>query len=420
MRTITTIALFGAHVALGCSSGEGASPPRDTGELAPPPAGAGIQYRVTSTIAPGQEVERCKLVVAPPEGLTIQRDEVRFSPGSHHVLLYKTPYKEIPKETRRGVPIDAAEVHDCSDGAGDSWNVTGILAGSQSFEGDTILGSLPEGVAIKVEPGAVLVMNTHYLNASSEPLLADARINLHTIPPEDAKEEASILFFYNGVIHVPANSSASARMRCPISRDISIVSLQSHMHRRGVGFSASLVRAEGGAMEEIYAHNEWEQVPAKVFDPLLSIKAGEALDFRCDYANTESRDVIQGLTTKDEMCVLLAPYYPADPLLDACLDSNGIPAETWIGSGTASCAESLSCVANTTPAYEDGGSALYSCILNSCPGVATEISDVIRCQFTEGRGACESDCAKDAETCAACVASACAADVSACQAASCN
>ncbi|WP_437874429.1 hypothetical protein [Sorangium sp. So ce513] len=98
-------------------------------------------------------------------------------------------------------------------------------------------------------------------------------------------------------------------MRCPIDEDISIVRVQSHMHRRGVGFAAHRVRADG-AMEEIYSNEAWEEVPVQVFSSPLVVKAGEALDYRCDYKNPEPRDVAQGLTTRDEMCMLIGPYFP--------------------------------------------------------------------------------------------------------------
>jgi hypothetical protein len=369
---------------------------------------------MVSTLAPGQEIERCQLFVAPPEGLYIRGDEVRFTAGSHHVVLFKTPYTEIPTQTLGGASIDGTKVHDCPDGAGAEWEIRGIVAGSQSTGGDTILGALPEGVAVRIDPGTVLVMNTHYLNASSQVIETDARINLYTIPAEAVKEEASVLFLYNTFIHVPAGGAASARMRCPIEQDISIPRLQSHMHRRGVGFAAHLVHGPGGPAEEIYSTTHWEEVPAGVFSPPLKVKAGDALDFRCDYANPEAHDVTQGATTNDEMCVLIAPYYPRIPTLDNCVDESGFPAETWIGSGAATCAETLQC-------FADGDSFRdrFPCVVNSCAGAATEVSGVLRCQMTKGYGACGEACNGGGD-CATCMSAACATEVTACQAATCN
>ncbi|MGK4002902.1 hypothetical protein WMF31_09800 [Sorangium sp. So ce1036] len=416
MRSIALLALLGVHALAGCSSGGTGAPGPDSAdhELAPPPPGAGVQYRMASTVGPGQEIERCMLVVAPPEGLYVRADEVRFSPGSHHVVLYKTDYREIPTETSEGIPVDATEVHDCNNGATAAWDITGVVAGSQSYEGDSFLGELPDGVALRVEPGAVLVMNTHYLNTTPDPLETDARVNLYTIPPEQVEQEAGMLFHYNPFIRVPANGAASARMRCRVDEDISLVRVQSHMHRRGVGFAAHRVR-EDGAMEEIYANEAWEQVPAKVFAAPLEVKAGEALDFRCDYVNPESREVAQGLTTRDEMCMLIGPYFPRRPGLDNCNGAGGVPAETWIGTGAATCAETLACVSAA-----ESDADVFGCVVDSCAGAAEEVSGFLRCQMTGGHGACDEACAEGGDGCAACVAEACGEEVAACEAARCE
>jgi hypothetical protein len=370
---------------------------------------------MTSTLEPGQEIERCRLFQVPPEGLHVQGDEVRFTQGSHHIVLYKTSYTELPTENLQGEPIDPTQVHDCNNGAAADWEVSGIVAGSQSFEGDSMLGRLPPGVAIPLDPGTVLVMNTHYLNASPDPIEVEARINLYTIPAEEVQVEASMLFHYNPFIRVPANGAASARMRCTIPQDISIVRLQSHMHRRGVGYEAFLTDGAGEPVEQIYTTTRWEQVPARDFDPPLEVKAGQALDFRCDYMNPEGRDVAQGLTTRDEMCMLLGPYFPKDPRIDACVDADGWPAETWIGSGSATCAETLGCMSQAMDASD-----FFGCVVDSCPGAAKEVSEVVRCNGTDAYGTCGEACATDAGACTSCMETACATAINACLPATCS
>ena len=42
----------------------------------------------------------------PAEGLYVNRQEVRYTPGSHHVLVFKTPYTEFPTTTIRGETVD--------------------------------------------------------------------------------------------------------------------------------------------------------------------------------------------------------------------------------------------------------------------------------------------------------------------------
>ncbi|WP_437925304.1 hypothetical protein WMF37_40575 [Sorangium sp. So ce291] len=421
MRTITSvIALLGAAALVGCSSDNGTETPHTEtpGDemLEPPAQGTGVQYRMSSTIQPGTEVERCQLFVAPPEGLNVNREQVRFSSGSHHVLLYATPYTEIPATTRDGTPIDATQVHDCSQGPQAYWEVNGVVAGSQSPDGNSFLGDLPEGVALKVAPGTVLLMNTHYLNSSAKPLETDARINLYTIADDEVKTEAGMLFHYNPFISVPAHGTSSSQMRCTTDTDISVVRIQSHMHRRGVGYVARKVDADGKTTE-LYAHDRWEGVPSQEFTPFLEVKAGEALEYRCDFKNTEGRNIAQGLTTKDEMCMLIGPYFPRSEAYEKCENEAGFFTPTWTGSGTSTCAEAMSCI-NSTPNGDDA--AFYGCVVNTCASVGPQISEVLSCQLNGAYGACDEDCSQGAEACNTCIVTACSAAMDACEAATCD
>ncbi len=421
MRRHAFLTLLSALTLLNCSSdpatgtpgtgGSGGNP--DTNLLAPPAASDGVQYKMVTTIEAGQEIERCQLFVAPKEGIFVRKDEVRFTAGSHHVLLYRTPYTALPTENSKGEKVDGTKVHDCADGATAAWDVNGVVAGSQSGDGESFLGELPDGVAVKVEPGTVLVMNTHYVNASSKSVETDARINLYSLPAEKVKTQAGMLFYYNPFIRVPENGEASARMRCPVQDDISLVRVQSHMHRRGVGFAAFLGDSAGANQQEIYTTTEWERVPAKAFSPTLQIKAGQTLDYRCDYKNPEARTVTQGQSAKDEMCMLIGPYFPRNLALENCTSDKGEHAGTWIGSGTATCADTLGC---SIGAKSQGD--FYGCIVDSCPGASSAMSDVLRCQLTGGHGACQASC--PGADCNSCVLQACGTQISACQAAKCQ
>lgn len=396
--------LIGSIALLGCSSDPadpGTTPPADL--LAPPPEGMGVQFKMVTEIGPGVETERCQFFKAPAEGLYVNREEVRFTQGSHHVLLFKTSYNEIPTTNKAGAVVDTSKVLDCPDGPNADWDAGPVVGGSQSFDGDSMLNTLPSDVAVHLPPGTVVLMNVHYVNASSEALVADARINLYSIPKEQVKHEAGLLFFYNPFIHIPAGGKGTARMRCPVTQDISIVNVQSHMHRRGVNFVADVTDGDGNKLQELYTNTEWEQVPVRSFDPLLTVKAGQALDYRCDYENKEATDINQGPRSKDEMCMLLGAYYPRNAALETCQDGTGFLAATWIGNGTADGAASLMCMANATSAAD-----FYGCVVNSCAKIGPEVSDFVRCQGSAGFGACISQCSgPDTSMCQSCVSSAC-------------
>jgi hypothetical protein len=254
------------------------------------------------------------------------------------------------------------------------------------------------------------------VNASASDLETDARINLYTIPKEQVVEEAGLLFYYNPFIHLPAGGEGTARMRCPVSKDISIVNVQSHMHRRGMNFVADLTDGSGAKIEELYTNTEWEEVPVKKFEPLFKVKAGQAIDYRCDYQNPESHEVNQGPTTKDEMCMLLGAYYPRDENLETCRDDTGFLNATWIGNGTADGAASVACFVGAKSSGE-----YFGCVVDSCPAIGSELTDYVLCQFSGGFGACGKECSgPDTSMCGTCIETACKPQTDAINAATCQ
>ncbi|APR80902.1 Hypothetical protein A7982_06249 [Minicystis rosea] len=369
LRTLTIAAFFLPALAA-CGSSE-----TTPGEVAQP-----VEYQLKTHLDPGDEVERCQFVKAPPGGLLINRDEVHYTQGSHHVLLYETPYTDIPTTKTDGTVVDTSGVFDCSDGPTNGWNVSRVVAGSQNANGDSAV-DLPPGIAVRVPANAVLLMNAHYVNASADALDPTVSIKLHTISESEMKEEGDVLFLYNIFIKVDAQSKADARMRCPVHNDITITTAQSHMHARGVDYEARV-----GDAAPFYTNTSWANVPVARFEQGFKVKAGEVLDYRCSFNNAGQQAIYQGPRSTDEMCMLIGSYYPVDRATAACsadVDrpdvTNALGAE-WVGSGTATCAATAQCVqaGATSP---DFFKHVMGCVTASDPAVSKEVSNAIRCIF---------------------------------------
>jgi hypothetical protein len=348
---------------LGCGTDDAKTPPS---LLDPPPDGEGFQLELTTTIASGVEAEKCMFTTI-PDGYAY-RDEVKFTKGSHHVLVFATPYTSIPTQKQDGTVVDTSGVFDCSDGATNGWRVTKLIAGSQNYDGESVM-SFPDGVGVHI--GGVVLINVHYINASDTDVTPDVRINLWTTPT--ITQEGDILFLYNPLIAVLAGRTARAEWRCPVYHDITIANAQSHMHARGVGYAAST-----GDDAPFYTNDAWQGVPVQHYDSLV-VHAGQTLHYYCDYRNTESRDIFQGPRTSDEMCMLIGSYYPADPLTANCLDPTGnLPGGDWVGQGTATCAQTLQCIQSASSDFH----AITSCMLDSAPAVSHPASELLRCLFS--------------------------------------
>ncbi len=359
---------------VGCGSDE-RSPNGTTTLLAPPEPGRGVQFTMSTTIPPGSETEKCQFVKSGDTELWVNRDEVRFTEGSHHFILFETSYATIPTAARDGRTVDTSGVFDCPEGPQSDWDATGFLGGSQNAAGDSAI-RYPEGIAFRIPPQSVLLMNAHYINTDDEPLDVDVAINLHTIPESEVTEEGGILFWYDPFIRVPAMGSSRVRAGCRVGDDIQVVGVQSHMHRRGTHFVAETVL--GGARQTIYETTEWEDVPVVEFEPALQVPGGTRVEYQCSYDNPERRDVYQGFTTKDEMCVLVGTYYPRREGVQSCFGDFW-----WEGQGTKSCSESLACLQGAfLGAEEEMFPAMSNCVLDTSPAESAALSAAVGCLFS--------------------------------------
>lgn len=392
----------------GCSDEELTQP-------GPDPEPEGVTFQMTTTLEPGTEAEHCKFVRGPAEGMLVNRDRIDYTEGSHHFLLYTTPYADIPTEDDEGNPIDYLDpeqgVFDCSEGVQFGYSVQQLVGGSQNANGDSMV-DFPDGVAMRVPPNAVLLMNAHYINASSDALEPVVDVTLETITEDELEQEGSVLFWYNPFIKVPGQGTAFATTICDLPDDVTLTSAQSHMHARGVDYTASLLEP-GGDRNEIYRNTEWEDVPVEQFADGLAIEGGSRIEYTCHYDNPGMDDIYQGPRSTDEMCMFIGSYYPSEPGVDLCSGRADAPYETtffggeWVGQGQIDCADSMACFQTALVTGSQEPIALLAevteCVLSSDPAVSPELSEVIGCTFssfiTGGNGF--ADCQEPIDACSA-------------------
>jgi hypothetical protein len=421
----------GAALALaapGCDTGGGSTgtlPTPSSGKLQAPAEGEGVQYSMKVTIQAGTEFEKCKFIQVGAKDLWVNSAESLYTDGSHHMLVYQTTWDSIPTQDAGGNAIlteTADGIFDCTDGVGDL-NVSSVIAGAQDPIASTY--DFPDGVAIKIAAGSVIILNTHYLNASTKDLEADVYVNLYTIPEAQVKTRAGVLFFYNPFIHAPAGEKFSAERVCPIYKDIKILNAQSHMHARGVGYEAFQLNADltPKSATPIYTETSWADPVVKVFpNGGLPVAAGEHVKWRCDYHNTGKEDVYQGGSAKDEMCMFVAPYYPYHVQTEYCMqpdapedpDASYWFAGGWsVGKGTLSCTESVTQISEQTGFSDE----FQEAVTHVCEDHSLALRDATNCMFEQLASTCGTECANlGSQECRGCVESACANQFLACAA----
>jgi hypothetical protein len=339
------------------------------------------------TLAPGEERQTCKLVMT-GEDINLNYGEGLFTEGSHHATVWRTAYTDtIPTTNLQGRSLDTSEPVDCLS-SGD-WNGTGVIAAGRSVASDPntqdLKGALPDDVAFKIPGNQVLLLNFHMFNSSDHTMHACYKQNLPSVPADQVAQEAGLMFFYNQFVTVPANSQSTAEMACPVTSDIMLSTAVSHMHRRGNGYTATVLDGDplagGKNIQTLYDSGEWNEPASNVFKPALSLKTGQWLRFACDYDNPEQRDVAQGQQTTDEMCMLVGLYWPRNAGWERC-GVNGTGHN--IGTGTMNGAEFVDCWSKSAKSLYGGGpgdsAARYAsqrCVTESCPAVSTLANDYI-------------------------------------------
>jgi hypothetical protein len=394
--------------------------PVDPGLLVAPRVGEGIQYRMTARIGPGEESEKCKFVQVGDRPLFVRKNEPLYTAGSHHMLLYTTPYTEIPTARSDGTPLQyegTDGVFDCTRGASAGLELLAVVGGAQNPRNGGY--EFPEGIALEIPARSVLLLNVHYINASDLSLDAGVYLNLWTAPPEEVHTRAGVIFFYNPYIHVPGSGTARARYVCPVGRDITLLTAQSHMHARGVGFTASVLDASGRLVgtAPIYRETSWDDPRLQSFgDSGVPLAAGSAIDYECEYRNDDGRERFQGPSADDEMCMFIAAYHPRDAALEACAPEGSDPvasrysAGVPVGSGTRPCGDSLASIL-----AEGYGRTMMRTVTSTCPAHARPLYAAYRCAGA-ARAACAPACASGAGDCLSCIETRCTDEFATCRA----
>lgn len=394
--TTAALTLLVCILAGGCSSSSssaGTTKPSITFDL----------HATVGTTQPERYV--CEFVQMPGGSGPIYVDGGSFqaSVGTHHFLLFRTSLTAPPPNLGQQV--------DCFQGQGVMQYERGFVTGGQTLSDE---GHFTPGLALAFQPGDVLLLQWHLLDATSHDIDASLHVELDTVPADTVTTRVGTLRFYNPYIYVPADAPGSAHMRCHLHHDITLLLAAPHMHALGVGYSAYLDSPGAPpASAPFYTTNLWSN-PAS-WTGALSAPSGSDIRYECDYRNTRDTAVVQGLSeTDDEMCMFSAFYVPeTDGEDDDCTSMD------QLGTGTQSCAQTTSCLEQCSPSdephFETGsptvGACWQQCIAASCPNATATLLPQLECT----RANCSAACASFGAACTQCVVNQCSAQVAACQ-----
>src|SRR5216117_898942 len=234
----------------------------------------GLQVRLSPiTLAPGSEREVCQLVTLPNRKAMDASEITMAMPSgatytSHHfaIFLYQG-------ENPAGIPSGPFDRVGCA-GVGDQI-VSPILAFVQRPR-QTI--RFPSGVAVGLGPHQRLLLNSHYLNGSSEPVTIDVAVNFFAARKRTVRHHTRSFQLGTLNIDVPPGQtgSASASWLAPAELPMNVVWLSTHSHKHTQSADVDLVRQGVVGPQELETR-VYSEPTVNLYPTPLRLEAGDGL-----------------------------------------------------------------------------------------------------------------------------------------------
>jgi len=274
------------------------------------------------TLKPGTEHIYCsRLDVALDTDIIFHNAEGAQMVGGHHAAVYVSM-----------APEEGFDPVDCDDiDMGAMRFVTGAGgAGGQNLE-------LPDGVGLRIRKGEQLIIQSHYINTSTEERVVMDAVDLVLSPTDSNPTIADAFSVVDSGFSIPPGATQFERIKdCVVDRDLDIHLLLGHTHDYGVLFDFELLLPESEPQLLYHATDGpmLRDTPEIVYyDPPLHLNKGDKVRMTCRWDNTTGHD----LTWPEEMCVAFMYYSPGEGFLICDTDS-----ETPIllgGGGEGGCAK---------------------------------------------------------------------------------
>jgi hypothetical protein len=279
--------------------------PTDPADLAPPPAGQGLQMKTDAfPVQPGQEVQSCYFfhvsdlaqAAGFPAGqpIDVHRIQVVQKAGSHHMNVFRV-------RTIKNLDPANGPVQTGINGSGpcfvsSNWSDWPLVTNTQQAGNQD--WAYPDGVANELNapdhPDEWLMLQTHYVNAGTQSTpggVGQVAINLWTLPADQVTAQIGTLFATDQSIRVcQGNPQPTFKATCQFNSPtpVTIIGANGHFHSRGVEFDmftwdgTSITNPPESA--RFYQSLTWDD-PPMLHSPALNVPvpANGGVWYTCSY-----------------------------------------------------------------------------------------------------------------------------------------
>jgi hypothetical protein len=274
----------------GCSTSAIPQPPQ--------PSPAGLQFHVGPyTVAPGAELEECTTFHLDDEVL-VDGIETWTSEKVHHFATTAT-ISAVPEGS-----------NPCSEVLTEQVMQTSQTVFSTTRTHHQVV--FPPGYAGKVSAGYTnLVLSLHYVNASDQPAVAEAYLNLTTTTKDQVQTLVNGVVAHQRKFTLPPQSMTAPTGRCLVDRPVDVLAIGSHAHARLTELDIRFLH--GGVRPDMpdYANLDWQTPLIDMFPQTpVHLDPGDGIEWTCNYTNATDAPIVEGPHTTDEMCTAVLVYAP--------------------------------------------------------------------------------------------------------------
>jgi hypothetical protein len=261
------------------------------------------------TIGAGDEKFFCYYTTLPAtEAVGVTKYQSQLTPGSHHMILYATQTNLQPDGT----------MVECEDGLFGGFGSGGLSSipvwayASQTPDGEL---DMPAGVAVGLGAKQPLIVNMHYLNATSAALTVHVTLNIETLPAGTSYVPAASFVTYNTQISIPPHGAQTVSGTCPVPKGTQFFEMSTHSH------SHTKVDTIADGAQTLLTTTDWSQPTVRSWtSPYYGFASG-SLTYQCQYVNDTDSTVVTGNSAQtNEMCMAVGYLFPASTTT-FCLNS---------------------------------------------------------------------------------------------------
>jgi len=230
-------------------------------QLKEPAAGTGFQLKVPEfSVAAGTEMQSCYFFNIPGnagDDVWVDHYEMAQTTGSHHMNIFRVNTLKNLMPTSDGSPVVNGECFVSS-----NWSDWPLVVNSQ--QDATTDWRLPAGVGAKFKAGDLIMLQTHYVNATTQKTPAKAKVLVNfNFPKTVPQNEMSTLFATNQNIRVcPGESDKSFTKTCTFKASgVHVIAANGHFHSRGTKFQIMPVDEQGALRDVFYTSTVWDDPP---------------------------------------------------------------------------------------------------------------------------------------------------------------